>query len=73
MKEATYEKVFKTIQSLVEGETDQIARMSTISCELFHAFDSFHWVGFYRRVNAQTLKVGPYQGGHGLTPDVNRM
>ena len=65
MKEATYIKVLKTIEALVDGEDDPIARMATISCELFHAFEHFHWVGFYRRMDAHTLKVGPYQGGHG--------
>lgn len=73
MKEAVYEKIYKTIVALVDGEDDQIARMSTISCELYHAFENFHWVGFYRRVDAQTLKVGPYQGGHGcLTISIDR-
>ncbi|PXA05264.1 diguanylate cyclase [Coraliomargarita sinensis] len=50
---------------MVEGENDAVARMSTICCELYHAFTDFHWVGFYRLVDPQTLKVGPYQGGHG--------
>jgi GAF domain-containing protein len=73
MKEATYKKVLTSIQALVEGEDDRIARMSTICCELFHAFEHFHWVGFYRKVDANTLKVGPYQGGHGcLTITLDR-
>ena len=30
-------------------------------------------VGFYRRIDERTLKVGPYQGGHGcLTIDRDR-
>jgi L-methionine (R)-S-oxide reductase len=57
--------VSKTIASLIEGETDAIAKMATISCELFHAFQRFHWVGFYRVVGPELLKIGPYQGGHG--------
>jgi GAF domain-containing protein len=39
--------------------------MATISCELFHAMEGFDWVGFYRVVEPELLKVGPYQGGHG--------
>jgi GAF domain-containing protein len=39
--------------------------MSTVSCELFQTFDYFNWVGFYRLVDGETLKVGPYQGSHG--------
>lgn len=65
MKENTYAEVLKNIESLIEGEMDLVAVMSTISCELYHAFEDFSWVGFYRRVNEKTLKVGPYQGRHG--------
>lgn len=53
------------IAALTEGEDDAIAKMATIACELFHAFDRFHWVGFYRVVSPGLLKIGPYQGGHG--------
>lgn len=73
MKEDSYRKVYQTIQALVADETDTIAGMSTVSCELYHAFEQFHWVGFYRRVDAHRLKVGPYQGGHGcLTISLER-
>ena len=73
MKAAIYKKVLKTIRSLVDEENDEISRMATISCELFHSFEHFHWVGFYREVDASTLKVGPYQGGHGcLTISIER-
>ena len=39
--------------------------MSTVACELHHAFDHFNWTGFYRTVRRGHLQVGPYQGGHG--------
>jgi GAF domain-containing protein len=39
--------------------------MATVACELHHAFDYFHWTGFYRAVSDRLLVVGPYQGGHG--------
>ena len=72
-KEQKYAAVLQSIRALVEGEEDCIAVMSTIACELYHAFPYFNWVGFYRLVNAQTLKVGPYQGSHGcLTIDIHR-
>lgn len=60
-----YSEVSKTIVALCEGETDTITKMATISCELFHAMEGFDWVGFYRVVEPNLLKVGPYQGGHG--------
>ena len=53
------------IHSLCEGEDDSIAIMATISAELFNAVDGYDWVGFYRVVAPDLLKIGPYQGGHG--------
>ena len=39
--------------------------MATVACELHHASDRFDWTGFYRVTGPETLKIGPYQGGHG--------
>jgi L-methionine (R)-S-oxide reductase len=72
-KSEAYQQATARIDALIEGETDVITVMSTIACELYHAFEYVNWAGFYRRVNQGTLKVGPYQGGHGcLTIDINR-
>ena len=60
-----YKTVSQTIASLCEGETDAVAKMATISCELFQNLEGFDWVGFYRVVEPGLLKIGPYQGGHG--------
>jgi len=60
-----YETLKKTIASLTEGETDTVALMATVTCEVHHADDRFNWTGFYRNVGNDTLKIGPYQGGHG--------
>ncbi len=60
-----WKEVSKTIAALIKGEDDAIAKMATISCELYQHFDHFDWVGFYRNVGNDTLKIGPYQGGHG--------
>ena len=60
-----YESLFERLDALCEGETDPIALMATISCELYHAFNLFNWVGFYRNMDGSTLKIGPYQGTHG--------
>ena len=64
-KQQKYTELIKRIICLIEGETDEISVMSTIACELFHTFDTFDWVGFYRVTEPQMLKVGPYQGTHG--------
>ncbi|WP_033315485.1 GAF domain-containing protein [Limimaricola hongkongensis] len=53
------------ILALTEGETDEIALMATIACELHHSDDRFDWTGFYRVTAPGLLKIGPYQGGHG--------
>ena len=64
-KQQQYDSLFQTLDSLCEGETDQVALMATIACELYHTFGQFIWVGFYRNVGGQVLKIGPYQGTHG--------
>lgn len=53
------------IAALLDGEDDWIAAMATVACELHHAFDHYHWTGFYRVVTDRELAIGPYQGGHG--------
>lgn len=53
------------IRALISGETDAIAIMATIACELHHSDPRFDWTGFYRVTGPNTLKIGPYQGGHG--------
>lgn len=65
MKELHYQQVRQRIAALIEGESDPVALMATVACELHLAFESFHWTGFYRVVEPGLLKVGPYQGGHG--------
>lgn len=53
------------VSALTEGETDVVALMATVACEVHHADDRFDWTGFYRVVAPEMLKIGPYQGGHG--------
>ncbi|MCT4609906.1 MAG: GAF domain-containing protein [Pelagimonas sp.] len=62
---ADYDSLAKTIASLTSGETDEIALMATLACELHHADERFNWTGFYRVTEPEMLKIGPYQGGHG--------
>ena len=60
-----YAATGRVIAALCEGETDAVALMATVVGELHHADDRFDWTGFYRVIEPETLKVGPYQGGHG--------
>ena len=60
-----YATLATTLQSLTDGETDAVALMATVACEVHHADDRFDWTGFYRVTEPELLKIGPYQGGHG--------
>ena len=55
----------KRISALTQNESDAIALMATLACEVHHAEARFDWTGFYRVVAPGLLKIGPYQGGHG--------
>jgi L-methionine (R)-S-oxide reductase len=55
----------QSILALTAGETDTVALMATVVCELHHHHPFADWTGFYRVVAPELLKIGPYQGGHG--------
>ena len=57
--------ISKSILALTAGETDTVALMATVVCEVHHYHDFADWTGFYRVVAPDLLKIGPYQGGHG--------
>ena len=60
-----YDELAMRIRAVAEGETDVVALMATVACEVHHADARFDWTGFYRVVAPGVLKIGPYQGGHG--------
>lgn len=60
-----YNDLTHSIRALTQGETDAIALMATVACEVHHSDDRFDWTGFYRITAPELLKIGPYQGGHG--------
>lgn len=60
-----YGSLNSRIVSLTEGETDTVALMATVACEVHQSDARFDWTGFYRVVQPGLLKIGPYQGGHG--------
>ena len=59
-KENKYQEIFKQIESVVSGETDQIANMANTAALLHEAF-GFWWTGFYI-VKENQLVLGPFQG-----------
>lgn len=60
-----YVSLARRVAALIEGETDPVALMATIVCEVHHSDARFDWTGFYRVTAPGVLKIGPYQGGHG--------
>ncbi len=57
--------ITEAIRALTRGETDSVALMATVACEIHHAHPLCDWTGFYRVTAPEMLKIGPYQGGHG--------
>ena len=62
---ADYGELAARLRAVAAGETDEIALMATVACEVHHSDDRFNWTGFYRVVAPELMKIGPYQGGHG--------
>ena len=60
-----YDDLAARIRALTHGETDEVALMATLACEIHHSDARFDWTGFYRVTAPELLKIGPYQGGHG--------
>jgi len=65
VKTSLYVETLSRIKALLTPDTDWVAAMATVVCELHGAFDYYHWTGFYRTIRPEHLQVGPYQGGHG--------
>lgn len=64
-RDSQYERTIERCRSILDDDTDWVAAMATVACELHHAFDRYDWTGFYRRTGEAMLTVGPYQGTHG--------
>ena len=59
-KNSVYNQLLKDLSALLEGETDQVARMAEAAA-LIYERTGFFWVGFYR-VKDDSLVLGPFQG-----------
>ena len=59
-KETLYKELIPQAESLLEGETDEIACMANLAALLHRAF-GFWWTGFYRVVGDELI-LGPFQG-----------
>ncbi|OFX01253.1 MAG: diguanylate phosphodiesterase [Alphaproteobacteria bacterium RIFCSPHIGHO2_12_FULL_63_12] len=63
-KSSLYREVAAEIAAVLDGESNLIARMATVSNILHHAFDHYYWTGFYLvdPERPRELVIGPYQG-----------
>ena len=66
-KKERYVETAKEVAAVIDGETNLIARMATVSNILHHAFDHYFWTGFYLvdPEKPEELVIGPYQGTMG--------
>jgi len=60
-KDRAYPQLHALLLNVLGGVDDDIAGMATISSMVHHAF-GFLWTGFYRVIDRNLLRVGPYQG-----------
>lgn len=57
-----YDELHSQTEAVLEGVTDEVAAMATISALIHHSL-GFLWTGFYRVIEPnRRLRVGPYQG-----------
>jgi L-methionine (R)-S-oxide reductase len=64
-KAQAYAELQAHLEAILEGVSDPIAVMSTMTALIHHAFGHL-WTGFYRVVEpGALLRVGPYQGSLG--------
>lgn len=59
-KAERYALLLEQVASLVQGETDRVARMANVAAMIHQTF-GFWWTGFYRVVGEE-LVLGPFQG-----------
>lgn len=60
-KKEKYTLLSSQIQSLIEGESDQIANLANASAAINEALENINWAGFYL-VKDGCLVLGPFQG-----------
>ena len=60
-KARAYEELAGHVDAVLDGIRDEIAAMATMAALLHHSFGHL-WTGFYRLVEPELLRVGPYQG-----------
>lgn len=60
-KARAYDELLAHTRAVLEGISDPLAAMATMSALVHHGFGHL-WTGFYRVAAPALLRVGPYQG-----------
>lgn len=61
-KKQVYEDLDLPVAAVLEGVEDPIAAMASFASLVHASLPYASWTGFYRRVDDDLLRVGPYQG-----------
>ena len=64
-KRELYRRVVSQVDALLDGITDPVATMASAASVLHEALPHASWTGFYRVVEPELLRIGPYQGPPG--------
>ena len=60
-KKKIYEDLNTCLSGLLDGETDEIAKMANAAALLYQFLPDINWAGFYRYQSGE-LVLGPFQG-----------
>lgn len=61
-QEASPQDVEAFIRATIEGERNRVATLANVSAIMNQYLARINWVGFYLRVDENTLVLGPFQG-----------
>lgn len=61
-KASQYDRLLRQVESAIEGLDDNVSTMATVCAILLPALSAASFVGFYRVVAPDLLRIGPYQG-----------
>jgi GAF domain-containing protein len=64
-KRQSYRRAAAQLSELLAGLDDGVAVMATTAAVLHQALPKASWTGFYRVVESELLRIGPYQGSVG--------
>ena len=60
-KKETYKSLLLQVESLIDGEDNEMGVLANVSAALASAMPQFFWTGFYL-VHGKELRLGPFQG-----------